>query len=100
MSDVREDLIHLIGELPEEKVRTLLATARALDSRQAHGRRQRPPGFFGSIRHASNGRTDNASRVDEVLAESGLGRDLRANQRPGEAGAPVPLDQEVIRHDG
>ena len=32
-----------------------------------------PPAFFGSIKSASNGRTDNARRVDELLAE-GFGR--------------------------
>lgn len=34
-----------------------------------------PPAFFGSIERAANGRTDNASGVDEFLAESGFGRD-------------------------
>ncbi len=77
MSEVREELIHLIGELPEEKVSTLLATARALDARKSQDHHQWPPAFFGSIRHAVNGRTDNASRVDEVLAESGFGQDFR-----------------------
>jgi hypothetical protein len=77
MSEAREELIHIIGELPEEKVSTLLATARALDARKSEDHRPWPPAFFGSIKHAANGRTDNASRVDEVLAESGFGQDYR-----------------------
>lgn len=79
MSEVRDQLIHLIGELPEEKVSTLLATAtaRALDARKPENHRAWPPAFFGSIQHAVNDRTDNASRVDEILAESGFGQDFR-----------------------
>lgn len=77
MSEAREELIHLISELPEAEVSTLLSTARALDSRQPVGERPWPPAFFGSIKHAANGRTDNASRVDELLAEAGFGEDSR-----------------------
>lgn len=77
MSEVRDELIQLIGELPEEKVSTLLATARALDARKTENHRMWPPAFFGSIQHAVNDRTDNASRVDEILAESGFGQDFR-----------------------
>lgn len=77
MSEAREELILLIGELPDEKASTLLATARALDTRPTDRREAWPPAFFGSIKHAANGRTDNASRVDEVLAESGFGGDFR-----------------------
>lgn len=77
MSELREELIHLIAELPEAEVSTLLSTARALDSRKARGDRPWPPAFFGSIEHAVNGRTDNASRVDELLAETGFGQDFR-----------------------
>ncbi len=77
MAEAREELIHLIDELPDEKVSTLLATARALSTPKAPGDRAWPPAFFGSIKHAANGRTDNANRVDEVLAESGFGQDFR-----------------------
>ncbi len=69
--------MHLIEELPEAEVSTLLSTARALDSRKPHGNRSWPPAFFGSIKHAANGRTDNASRVDDLLAEAGFGQDFR-----------------------
>lgn len=77
MSEAREELIQLIEELPEAELKTLLSTARALDPRKAGGDRPWPPAFFGSITHAANGRTDNASRVDELLAEAGFGQDFR-----------------------
>jgi hypothetical protein len=77
MTEAREELIHLIDGLPEEKVSTLLATARALSTPRAHGERPWPPAFFGSIKHAADGRTDTASRVDECLADSGFGQDFR-----------------------
>jgi hypothetical protein len=77
VTEAREELIHLIDGLPEEKVSTLLATARALSVPRAQGERPWPPAFFGSIKHAADGRTDTASRVDEFLAESGFGQDFR-----------------------
>jgi hypothetical protein len=77
MSEVRDELIQLIGQLPEAEVSALLSTARALDARKAHGDWPWPPAFFGSIENAANGCTDNASRVDEILAESGFGQDYR-----------------------
>ncbi|GAB3768189.1 hypothetical protein [Microlunatus parietis] len=77
MSKAREELVHLIDELPEAEVSTPLSTARALAPRKARGDRPWPPAFFGSIKHAANGRTDNASRVDELLAETGFGQDFR-----------------------
>ncbi len=48
--------LHLIGGLPEEKVSTLLATARALSTPRTQSQRSWPPAFFGSIKHASNDR--------------------------------------------
>ena len=77
MTEAREELIHLIDGLPDEKVSTLLATARALSAPETPGGRPWPPAFFGSIKHAADGRTDTASRVDEFLAESGFGQDFR-----------------------
>ena len=77
MTEAREELIHLIDGLPEEKVSTLLATARALSAPKVQGERKWPPGFFGSIKHAADGRADTGSRVDEFLAESGFGQDFR-----------------------
>jgi hypothetical protein len=77
MTEAREELIDLIDGLPEDKVSTLLATARALSTADAPGERPWPPKFFGSIKHGANGRTDTASRVDEFLTESGFGQDFR-----------------------
>ena len=77
MSEARTELIHLIEGLPEEKVGTLLSTARALSTPAPSAKRPWPPAFFGSIKHAANGRRDNASRVDELLHESGFGEDFR-----------------------
>ena len=77
MSEAREELIQLIDGLPDEKVGTLLTTARALSTPSLQNGRSWPPAFFGSIEKAANGRTDNASRVDEFLAESGFGQDAR-----------------------
>ena len=77
MSEAREELIQLIDGLPDEKVGTLLTTARALSTPHPKHARPWPPAFFGSIARAANGRTDNASRVDEMLAESGFGLDSR-----------------------
>lgn len=77
MSEAREEFNHLIEELPEAEVSTLLSTARALDSRKTGGDRSWPRAFFGSIKHAASGRTDNASRVDELLAEAGFGQNFR-----------------------
>lgn len=77
MSEAREELIDLIDGLPDEKVGTLLATARALSAPEGRPDQAWPPAFFGSIKHASNDRTDNSSRVDEFLAESGFGGDFR-----------------------
>lgn len=75
MSDAREELIQLINRLPDETVVTLLATARALSKPNPQHDQTWPPAFFGSIEGAANGRTDNASGIDEFLAESGFGRD-------------------------
>lgn len=78
MTEARDELIHLIDGLPEDKVGTLLATARALSTPNPQNDRPWPPAFFGSIESASNGRTDNAARLDEFLEESGFGQDFRA----------------------
>ena len=77
MTDERKELIDLIDGLPEDKVSTLLATARALSTPKAQREPLWPPKFVGSINHAVNGRTDTASRVDDYLTESGFGQDFR-----------------------
>lgn len=78
MTEARDELIQLIDGLPDEKVGTLLTTARALSAPARQNDRPWPPAFFGSIEHAANSRPDNAARVDEFLAESGFGQDFRA----------------------
>ncbi|HQY99483.1 MAG TPA: hypothetical protein PKV13_07720 [Propionicimonas sp.] len=77
MSEAREELIRLIDELSDELVSTPLTSARALSTPDPEKGRPWPPAFFGSIERAANGHTDNASRVDEYLAESGFGQDSR-----------------------
>lgn len=62
----REELIHLIEGLPDDQVDVLLADARRLTTDKPKG--AWPPEFFG-IGQSIDGRTDNARRVDEILAE-------------------------------
>lgn len=72
MTEGREELHHLVDALPEEQVDQVLADVRR--------RTTRPPApsdeAFAWIGAgpANNGRRDNSSRVDELLAE-GFGRD-------------------------
>ena len=61
-----DELIHLIDGLPDDQVDVLLADARRLRSATPGG--ERTPRFFG-IGESKDGRTDNARRVDEILAE-------------------------------
>lgn len=72
MSTERVELEELIADLPDDQVPGVLADLR----RRVVALRQDkpwPPEFFGMIKSANNGRTDNSERVDEILAE-GLGR--------------------------
>jgi len=62
----RDELIHLIDGLPDDQVDVLLADARRLRSATPGG--EWPPRFFG-IGESKDGRTDDARRVDEILAE-------------------------------
>ena len=74
MTEARDELHRLVDDLPEDQVADLLADARRRVGLQAPAAGGTwPPAFFGSIKSASNGRTDNARRVDELLAE-GFGR--------------------------
>jgi hypothetical protein len=72
MTENRDELHHLIDSLPEEQVELVLADVR----RRAKPRRAPSEKAFAWIGAgpANNGRTDNAQRVDELLAE-GFGRD-------------------------
>ena len=62
----RDELIQLIGVLPDDQVDVLLADARRLTLAASGG--EWPPRFFG-IGESKDGRTYNARRVDEILAE-------------------------------
>lgn len=66
MTANRDELFHLIEGMPDDQVEVLLADARRLASAVPGG--EWPPRFFG-IGESSDGRTDNARRVDEILAE-------------------------------
>ncbi len=72
MSEVREELIHLSEALPEEKVEQAVAYLRSISTRHVSPSRVHRDEWIGSGK-ATNGRTDNATRVDELLAE-GFGR--------------------------
>lgn len=66
MTANRDELIHLIEGMPDDQVDALLADARSLSSATPRG--EWPPRFFG-IGESRDGRTDNALRIDEILAE-------------------------------
>lgn len=71
MTEGREELHQLIDALPEEQVGQVLADVRRRTSpRAAPG--DKAFAWIGAG-GANNGRSDNASRVDELLAE-GFGR--------------------------
>jgi len=66
MTASRSELIELIKRLPDDRVETVLADVRRLAADAPSG--DWPPRFF-SIGESNDGRTDNARRVDEILAE-------------------------------
>ena len=72
MSETRDELHHLIDSLPEEQVEQVLSDVR----RRTRPRQVPSDKAFAWIGAgvANNGRTDNATRVDELLAE-GFGCD-------------------------
>jgi hypothetical protein len=74
MTAARDELFRLVESLPEDRIAGLLADARRRVELQApRTGGEWPPASFGSIKSAKNGRTDNARRIDEFLAE-GFGR--------------------------
>ena len=70
MTVARDELHHLIEELPDDQVDVALAELRRIATPVARG-----PKAYAWIASgpANNGRSDNAERVDELLAE-GFGR--------------------------
>jgi hypothetical protein len=67
MTADRHELHDLVDELPEEELALVIADVRRRLPR-AEQDRPWPPRFFG-IAESKDGRTDNARRVEEVLAE-------------------------------
>lgn len=67
MSAKRDELRDLVDELPEDQVALAIADVRRRLPKQ-ETERPWPPRFFG-IGESKDGRTDNARRVDEILAE-------------------------------
>ncbi|MFT4009793.1 MAG: hypothetical protein QM655_07085 [Nocardioidaceae bacterium] len=72
MTENREELIHLSEALPEEKVEQAVAYLRLISQEPRGERVTRRDAWIASGK-VTNGRTDNATRVDEILAE-GFGR--------------------------
>ena len=70
VSPEREELLRLVENLPDQEVPAVLAEVRRHLEPAAEPSSTWPPPWFGSIR---SGRSDTASRVDEILAE-GFGR--------------------------
>ncbi|MFT4187388.1 MAG: hypothetical protein QM621_02260 [Aeromicrobium sp.] len=68
MSTERSELHELIDALPDDQVASVLADVRLRLVRPSKRERSWPPEFFG-IGESQDGRTDNARRVDEILAE-------------------------------
>jgi hypothetical protein len=67
MTADRHELHDLVDELPEDELALVIADVRRRLP-QAKQDRPWPPRFFG-IGESKDGRTDNARRVDEALAE-------------------------------
>jgi len=72
MSEHRDELHHLIDSLPEAEVERVLADVRRRTEPQPVPSDKAFAWIGAGV--ANNGRTDNAMRVDELLAE-GFGRD-------------------------
>lgn len=75
MTGMREELIHLSEELPEAKVQQAVEYLRSISGSADRERETRPFAWFG-VGASNNARTDNARRVDELLAD-GFGADFR-----------------------
>lgn len=72
MSEIRDELHHLIDSLPENQIEQVLSDVRRRT--QAHQLPSDEAFAWIGAGVAKNGRTNNATHVDEVLAE-GFGRD-------------------------
>ncbi|MDN5855302.1 MAG: hypothetical protein L0K86_21150 [Actinomycetia bacterium] len=72
MSIDRSELHELIDELPDDQVEQVMDDLRRR-ARPRPARTSEPFAWIGMVDEARNGRTDNAQRVDELLAD-GFGR--------------------------
>jgi hypothetical protein len=75
MTVTREELRQLVDELPDDKVAQVAEYARAVGARGSDDDSAHRDAWMAAGR-ATNGRTDNATRVDELLAQ-GFGRSRR-----------------------
>lgn len=73
MTADRSELHELVDELPDDQIDLVVADLRRR-TRPAPPRVTEPFAWIGMVKEAKNGRTDNAERVDELLAQ-GFGRD-------------------------
>jgi hypothetical protein len=76
MAEAREELIHLVQQLPEDQVRALLADARRRADSRPTSAGTWPPAFFGSIKR-DDLPTGLARNHRKHLAELGFGEDFR-----------------------
>lgn len=76
MAEAREELIHLVQQLPEDQVNALLADARRRVHSGAKSMGAWPPAFFGSIKR-DDLPPDLARNHRKHLAELGFGEDSR-----------------------
>jgi len=71
MSSVREELLRVVENLPDDDVAMLLDEAnRRAERGGTQLKREWPPAWFGAVR---SGRSDRSQCVDELLAD-GFGR--------------------------
>lgn len=73
MTEALSDLLHIVEGLPDEKVEQIAAYARLVVATSSDDSPTHRDAWIASGR-STNGRTDNATRVDEILAQ-GFGRD-------------------------
>jgi len=73
MTEDRAEALHLVEELPEEKLEQVVLYLRSVTQSPKRARKTEPFAWIGAGK-ATNGRTDNATHVDELLAQ-GFGRD-------------------------
>jgi len=76
MAEAREELVHLVQQLPDDQVHALLADARRRFSSGPKAASTWPSAFFGSIKRDDLPK-DLARNYRRHLAELGFGEDFR-----------------------